>query len=129
LGLDFSHGNLKCGAAWRDFLVQLAKSAELGYDAAKRRFRSGRRGRISDPLLELLNAQFDEEGRASLGDCGRIATRIREATADWNEQDAYWRGWEQFAARLADALDEAERAGEIFRMFWRSTHAIAPICP
>src|SRR5438034_8090721 len=107
MGLDFSHGDIKAGLWWNEFLRSLASEARLGYDARKRRFFGKGRGKSRDPILDLLNARFEDDGRAYVLDSGRVAARIRELVIGWGDRDSGCDGRKAFALHLAEALEEA----------------------
>ncbi|MBI3462887.1 MAG: hypothetical protein HY000_07475 [Planctomycetes bacterium] len=79
MGLDFSHGDLKAGLGWDHFLQSLAAAAGVRYDTAKRRYRGKGRGKNRDPILELLNAEFQEDGRAT----SSPVAELRRGSANW----------------------------------------------
>jgi hypothetical protein len=118
MGLDFSHGDLKGGLGWDRFLKSLAREARLHYDSQRRRYRARGPRAGGEPLLELLNAEFDQEGCAYICDCGRLATRVRELVASWDDRASGGDGRKELAIKLAEALEEAENAGEVLCMWW-----------
>ena len=107
MGIDFSH----CDAYWaysgfHRFRVRLAK--EVGIDLNEMRGFGGAQLKWAnpkdDPIIHLLD-HSDCDGHLSPGRCKKIAPRLRELVAKWDDED-----YDKIQAlKLATGMEEAAK--------------------
>lgn len=111
MGLDFSHADTSWAyGSFYVFRINLAN--EIGMDLQEMEgFKKGCKGLswdgFNDDIIPLLN-HSDCDGELTVEECKKVAPRLRELVANWDDTDFH----KSRALKLADGMDLAVKANE-----------------